>query len=146
MDVILLHDVQKLGRRGTKVGVARGYARNYLFPRGLAVQASLAQEKELESQLKALESRDEQQREQAESLAESMKDAAVTIAAAAGEENLYGSVSAAMIAAALEKLGHTVDAKHVVLEEPLKKLGSYTVPVRVHRDIEVEVQVTIERA
>ncbi|HKI83352.1 MAG TPA: 50S ribosomal protein L9 [Candidatus Krumholzibacteria bacterium] len=146
MDVILLHDVQKLGRRGAKVGVARGYARNYLFPRGLAIQASLAKERELESQLKAFETRDEQQREQAQGLAESMQGAAVTITAAAGEENLYGSVSAAMISAALEKLGHAIDAKQVILEEPLKKLGTYAVGVRVHRDIEVEVQVTIERA
>ncbi len=146
MDVILLHDVQKLGRRGTKVGVARGYARNYLFPRGLAIQASLAKERELANQLKAFESRDELHREQAGTLAEAMKGAAITIQAAAGEENLYGSVTASMISSALAEIGHEVEAKQVLLEEPLKKLGTFTVPVRVHRDIEVDVQLTIERA
>ena len=146
MDVILLHDVQKLGRRGAKVAVARGYARNYLFPRGLAIQASLAKERELENQIKALESHDELQRETAEGLAEAMKGAAITIKAAAGEENLYGSVTAAMISSALAELGHEVEAKQVQLEEPFKKLGTFNVPVRVHRDIEVEVQLTIERA
>jgi len=146
MDVILLHDVQKLGLRGAKVGVTRGYARNYLFPRGLAVQASLAKEKELANQLKAFESRDELQREQAGTLAEAMKDVAITIKAAAGEENLYGSVTTSMISSALTELGHEVEAKQVLLEEPFKKLGTFTVPVRVHRDVEVEVQLTIERA
>jgi large subunit ribosomal protein L9 len=145
MDVILLHDVPKLGQRGTKVSVARGYARNFLFPRGLAVQADLAHELDLQIRLRAFESRDEQQRESAKALAESLEGAAVTISAAAGEENLYGSVTAAMISAALVEKGFDVNAKQIVLEEPFKRLGTYTVPVHVHRDIDVEVQVTVER-
>ena len=146
MDVILLHDVQKLGRRGVKVNVARGYARNFLFPQGLAVHADLAKEKELESKLKAFESRDEFVHESAQALAESLKDVAITITAAAGEENLYGSITAAMISSALAEKGHEVTAKQVLLEEPFKKLGTYSVSVHVHRDIEVKVQVSIERA
>lgn len=146
MDVILLHDVAKLGRRGEKVSVARGHARNFLFPQALAVRADQANQKELEAQLTRLETQDEKGRSEAEERAVGMQDVSVTIAAAAGEENLYGSVTAAMIAAALGEAGHAITAKQVLLEEPLKKLGSFTVSVRIHRDVEVEIQVAIERA
>ena len=146
MDVILLHDLQKLGRRGEKVSVARGFARNFLFPPGLAVNADRARQKELETELQRLELKDEQGREAAESLVASLKDLSVTITAAAGEENLYGSVTSAMIASSLAEKGHAVETKQVILEEPLKKLGTYKVPVRVHRDLEVEIEVAIERA
>jgi large subunit ribosomal protein L9 len=146
MDVILLHDVQKLGRRGQKVNVARGHARNFLFPQGLAVRADQANQKELEVRLQSLQSQDDAGREAAEALAAAMQDASITITAAAGEENLYGSVTAAMIAEALVALGHGVQAKQIVLEEPLKRLGSFSVPVRVHHDVTVEIQVAVERA
>ena len=141
-----MHDVQKLGRRGEKVNVARGYARNFLFPQGLAVHADRAHEKELEARLHRLEVQDEKGREEAEALAAALKDLSVTIKAAAGEESLYGSVNASMIAQALKEKGHAIEAKMVVLEEPLKKLGSYRIPLRIHRDFEAEVEVTVERA
>ena len=145
MDVILLHDVQKLGRRGEKVSVARGYARNFLFPQGLAVQADRARQKELDTELRRLELKDEQGKEEAEVLGAALTDLSLTITAAAGEENLYGSITSAMIASLLVAKGHAVNAKQVILEEPLKKLGTYKVPVRIHNDLEVEIEVAIER-
>ena len=147
MDVILLHNVQKLGRRGEKVSVARGHARNFLFPQGLAVRADQVDQKELESKLQHLENQDDKGRQAAEEQAAGMQDVVVTITAVAGDEDkLYGSVTAAMIAQALGDQGHVIESKQIVMEEPLKKLGSFAVPVRIHHDIEVEVQVAIERA
>ena len=147
MDVILLHEVQKLGKRGETVAVARGYARNFLFPKGLAVRADLAHQKELDSKLRNLEAKDERTLKSAEEMGEQLKEASVNITAAAGDEDkLYGSVTGQQIAAALAEQGHTVEARHIQLEEPLKKLGNYTVPIRIHRDVVVEVQVWIERA
>jgi len=145
MDVILLHDVQKLGRRGEKVGVARGHARNFLFPQGLAVRADQVNQKELEARLQSLQSKDDKGREEAEGIAATMQDVTVTITATAGDEDkLYGSVTVAMIAEALSEKGHAIEAKQIVLPEPLKKLGIFSVPVRIHHDVEVEVQVAIE--
>ena len=147
MQIILLHDVAKVGRRGESVTVADGYARNYLFPQGLAVRADTAKKKELEIKLASLEARDDRDRKSAEDLSESMKDVSVKIAAAASDEDtLFGSITAQMIASALAEKGHTIDAKQVLLDEPLKSLGNYTVPVRLHRDVEAEVQVWIERS
>ncbi len=146
MQIILLHDVDKVGRRGETVNVANGYARNYLFPEGLAVRADTAKKKELEIRLAALEARDDRDRKSSEELAESMKDVAVKISAAAGDEDrLYGSVTAQMIASALAEKGHAVEAKQVMLDEPLRALGNYTVPVKLHRDVTAEIQVWIER-
>jgi large subunit ribosomal protein L9 len=146
MQIILLHDVDKVGRRGETVNVANGYARNYLFPQGLAVRADTAKKKELEIRLAALEARDDRDRKSAEDLGESMKDVAVKISAAAGDEDqLYGSVTAQMIASALAEKGHAVEAKQVMLDEPLRALGNYTVPVKLHRDVTAEIQVWIER-
>lgn len=146
MQIILLHDVDKVGRRGETVNVANGYARNYLFPEGLAVRANTAKKKELEIRLAALEARDDRDRKSSEELAESMKDVAVKISAAAGDEDrLYGSVTAQMIASALAEKGHAVEAKQVMLDEPLRALGNYTVPVKLHRDVTAEIQVWIER-
>lgn len=147
MQIILLHDVDKVGRRGESVSVADGYARNFLFPQGLAVRADTAKKKELEIRLASLEARDDRDRKGAEGLAESMKDVSVKITAAASDEDkLFGSVTAQMIASALGEKGHTVEAKQVLLEEPLRTLGNYTIPVRLHRDVEAEVQVWIERS
>lgn len=147
MDVILLHDVQKLGKRGEKVNVARGYARNFLFPQGLAVHADLAREKDLQAQLAKLEAKDESEKQAAEERAATIRGAEVALKAAASDEDkLYGSVTASMIAEALRNQGHEVTVKQIQLEEPLKSLGEFSVPVRVHREVEAEIQVKIERA
>ena len=147
MQIILLHDVDKVGRRGQTVNVANGYARNYLFPQGLAVRADTAKKKELQIKLAALEARDDRDRKAAEELSGTMRDVAIKIAAAASDEDkLYGSVTAQMIASALAEKGHSVEAKQVLLDEPLRALGNYTIPVKLHRDVTAEVQLWIERS
>ena len=147
MQIILLHDVDKVGRRGEEVSVADGYARNYLFPQGLAVRADTAKKKELEIRLAAFEARDERDRSTAAELAESLKDVSIKLVAAASDEDrLYGSITAQNIAQALAEKGHSVEAKHVLLDEPLKSLGNFTIPVKLHRDVTAEVQVWIERS
>ena len=147
MQIILLHDVDKVGGRGETVNVADGYARNFLFPQGLAVRADTAKKKELEIRLAALEARDERDRKDAEQVAGTMKGVSVKITAAASDEDkLFGSVTAQMIASELAEKGHAIEAKQVLLEEPLRTLGDYTIPVRLHRDVQAEIQLSIERS
>lgn len=147
MEIILLHDVDKVGRRGQSVRVSDGYARNFLFPQGLAVRADTAKKKELEHQLKVLEARDDRDRKSAEELAAQMGEVSVKLSAAASDEDkLYGSITAQMIAGALGEKGYTIEPRQIELEEPLKNLGNYAVPLRLHRDVRVEVQVWVERA
>ena len=147
MEIILLHDVSKLGQRGASVRVANGYARNYLFPQGLAVRADTATKKELEHRLGALEARDTRDRKGAEERAATLSDVSVTIKAnASDDDKLFGSVTAQMIAAELAEKEIVVESRQVELEEPLRALGNYTVPLRLHRDVAVEIQVWIERA
>jgi len=144
MQIILLHDVDKVGRRGETVNVADGYARNFLFPQGMAVRADTAKTKELKMKLSAYEARDERDREAAESRAASMQGVALSLSAAASDEGrLFGSVTAQMIAAELAGKGHEVEAKHVLLDEPIRELGSYTVAVRLHREVNAEIQLEI---
>lgn len=147
MEIILLHDVEKVGRRGQAVSVSAGYARNFLFPQGLAVRSDPAKKKELEHQLRILAAKDERERKSAQDLAAKMGQLSVALSAnASEEERLYGSITAQMIAAALVTKGYEVDARQVELVEPLKSLGSYTVPLRLHHDVRVEVQVQVSRA
>ena len=102
MEIILLHDVDKLGQRGEAVKVANGYARNFLFPQGLAVRADTATKKELDHRIRVLDLRDERTKKDAEVLAASMSDASVKLKAnASDEDKLYGSVTAQMIASEL---------------------------------------------
>lgn len=147
MQIILLHDVDKVGRRGAQVSVADGYARNFLFPQGLAVRADTAKKKELEQRLAALEARDDRDRTAAEQLAESMKSITIKLSAAASDEDrLYGSITAQNIVTALAEKGHEVEVKQVLLDEPLKTLGNFTIPVKIHRDVVAEIQLWIERS
>jgi large subunit ribosomal protein L9 len=144
MDLILREDVQGLGVRGDVVNVKAGYARNYLLPRGLAVLATEAQKKVLEKETRLREIRDEKMRSNLSAVAEKMSDLSTTIVVQAGEEDkLYGSVTAHDIAEAIVKQGFEVDQKQVMLDEPIKKLGIYTVPIRLHREIEVTVKVWV---
>lgn len=144
MELILREDVQGLGTRGDVVSVKAGYARNYLLPRGLAVLATEAQKRVLEKETKLREIRDEKIKSNLSAAAEKMRDLSTTIVVQAGEEDkLYGSVTAHDIAEAIAKQGFDVDQKQVMLDEPIKKLGIYTVPVRLHREIEVSVKVWV---
>jgi len=144
MELILREDVQGLGVRGDVVSVKAGYARNYLLPHDLAVLATEAQKRVLEKETRFREIRDEKIRSNLSAAAEKMSDLSTTIVVQAGEEDkLYGSVTAHDIAEAIVKQGFDVDQKQVMLDEPIKKLGIYTVPIRLHREIEVAVKVWV---
>ena len=144
MELILREDVQGLGIRGDVVSVKAGYARNYLLPKGLALLATETQKRVLEKESKLREIRDEKMRSNLSATAEKMTDLSTTIVVQAGEEDkLYGSVTAPDLAAAIVKQGFEIDQKQVVLDEPIKKLGIYTGPIRLHREIEVAVKVWV---
>ena len=144
MEVILREEIEKLGRRGDVVKVAAGYARNYLLPKRLAVAANESNKKIVEQEKQAYLRRESKEIGDANDLAKMMGSVEVTIAQKAGEnDQLFGSVTAQDIVAALEKAGYTIDRKKVNLAEPIKALGDYTVTVRLHREVSVELPVHV---
>ena len=144
MELILKAKVEGLGERGDVVKVKNGYARNYLIPRGFAVPATDAMKRVLEEEGHLREIRDDKLKRKLLAVAEKMKDLSCTIVVQAGEEDkLYGSVSAYDIAEAIVKQGFDVDHKQVILEEPIKKLGVYTIQIRLHREVEVPIKVWV---
>jgi large subunit ribosomal protein L9 len=144
MKVILMQAVPHLGQAGDQVDVARGYARNYLIPRNLAVEATASQLRSLE-QLKAQgRQREERLKQEADGVAERLRGLILTFTRAArGQQRLFGSVTNSDIAEALAEQGIQIDRRKIVLEEPIKAVGRYAVPVRLHRDTVAEVQVHV---
>jgi large subunit ribosomal protein L9 len=144
MEVILREDVDKLGQRGQVVKVAAGYARNFLLPRRLAVNATESNKKIVDQERQAHLRREAKQVNEAQELGKLMGAVEVTIAQKAGEnDQLFGSVTAQDISTALERLGYTIDRKKINLEEPLKTLGDFKISVRLHRDVSVEIPVHV---
>src|SRR5579871_5794663 len=144
MEVILREDIDKLGARGQVVKVAPGYARNFLLPRKLAVNATDANKKIVEQERQAHLRREAKVQADAQDLAKIMSAVEVTIAQKAGEnDQLFGSVTANDIAVALEKLGYTIDRKKIHLDEPIKTLGDFKVAIRLHREVSVEIPVHV---
>jgi len=146
MEVILREDIDKLGNRGQVVKVAPGYARNFLLPRKLAVAATEANKEIVEQERQAHLRREAKVQSDAQDLAKMMANVEVSIAQKAGEnDQLFGSVTAADIAAALEKQGYSIDRKKVHLDEPIKTLGDFKVSLRLHRDVSTEIPVHVIR-
>ena len=146
MEVILRADVEKVGSRGQVVKVADGYARNYLLPKHLAAAASESNKKIVEQERQAHVRREAKDKSGAEDLAGLMTGISVTIAHKAGEhEQLFGSVTAKDIAEALEKRNFTIDRKKIHLDEPIRQLGEFKVPVKLHRDVTIEIGVQVVR-
>ena len=146
MEVILREDIEKLGQRGEIVSVAAGYARNYLLPRRLAVVATEANKKIVEQERQAHLRREAKQLAEAQELAQLMAPVSVTIKQKAGEQDqLFGSVTAKDIAEALEKAGYSIDRRKIHLEAPIKQLGEFKVPIRLHKDVTVEITVTVAK-
>ncbi len=144
MEVILTQKVEGLGDRGDVVRVKEGYARNFLFPKRLALPATAGQKRVLGEENRLRDARDAKLKLSVQAIAEKMKGLSCTLVVQAGEEDkLYGSVTAHDIAKAVSDQGFAVDHHMVVLEEPIKKLGVYTVPVRLHRDVEVPVKIWV---
>jgi large subunit ribosomal protein L9 len=147
MDVLLLEDVSQLGQAGDIKRVADGYARNYLFPRGLAVLATPGAISKAEVQRQARARREVQALSEAQALAQALDGMTVTFQARAGDtDRLYGSITNANIAEALsEKIGQEVDRRKIEMEEPLKELGTHAVTIRPGHEAEAKVTVVIER-
>lgn len=144
MDVILRQDVENLGRTGELVSVKDGYGRNFLLPRGLAYLASESNRKRIEAEAKQRVKKAGAQLESARELAERLEAVSLTFAMKAGEgDKLFGSVTAADVADRLLAEGFPVDKKAVELAEPIKALGVFKVPVRLHHEIKPEVRVWV---
>ena len=144
MEIILREHIDNLGRRGDVVKVAAGYARNYLLPRKLALAVTEANKKQIERERKAGEVKDAQERTEADAYAQRLEALEIEIARRIGENNvMYGSVTSADIADALAAKGFDVDKRKIGLREPIKKLGSQTVPVKLHREVVVQVPVRV---
>jgi len=144
MKVILKEAVKDLGEMGELVEVKRGYARNYLIPRGMALEATVRNVRMLEHQKRLVQDKIAKARQGAQALAERLESVSVTISQKVGEnDRLYGSVTSMQIAEALAAEGIEIDKKKILLEEPIKKLGVYTVPVKLHPDVAANVKVWV---
>ena len=144
MEVILRDHVENVGKRGEVVKVADGYARNYLLPRKLALLATPGNLKQIERERVKLDAREAEEKSGADAIAARMAGVAVVIVRRVGDtEALYGSVTTADIAEALAKLGHEVDRRKLGLREPIKKIGEYTVPLKLHREVVVQLPVRV---
>jgi large subunit ribosomal protein L9 len=144
MEVILREDVDKLGTRGQLVKVASGYARNFLLPKRLAVAATESNKKIVEQERQAHLRREAKVVGEAGDLAKLMGSVVVTISQKAGENGqLFGSVTSKDIADALEAQGYTIERRKIALEEPIKSLGEFKVPLRLHREVTVEIAVNV---
>jgi large subunit ribosomal protein L9 len=146
MQVILQENVEKLGTRGEVVNVAKGYARNYLLPQKLAMEASPGNLKRLVKIRETLAKRTATEREHAVKQAELLTAVSVTLARKAGEnDQLFGSVTAADLAEALGRQGFEIDKRRIQLEEPIKIVGEYTVTVKLVHDVAADFKVIVAR-
>jgi len=146
MEVILKEDVPKLGNRGEVVKVAEGYGRNFLLPKKLAIEATLANKKVIEQMKAAAVRRSANEKSEAEELAKQFDGLEVSFTRKAGEaEQLFGSVTAGDIAEALEKKSFHVDRRKIQLHEPLKSIGEFTVPVKLHKDVTTHLKVVVAK-
>ena len=145
-ELILRENIDHLGRRGDIVKVAGGYARNYLLPRKLALPVTAANRRQVERERALAEQREAEERQTAQAVADRVAAVECEIARRVGEhDTLYGSVTNADIAEHLAAHALEIDKRQVQLEEPIKQLGEYTVPVRIHRDVEASVRVRVVR-
>jgi large subunit ribosomal protein L9 len=144
MEIILQEDVENLGEIGDIIKVRDGYARNYLLPRGLALRASRRNVRVLEHQKRLAATKRERAQENANAVRERLSSLTLAIAARAGEEDkLFGSVTNIDIEKALRKQGVTIDRRKIILAEPIKQLGTYTVPIRLGGGVGASVTVRI---
>ncbi len=143
--VLLREDVDDLGARGEIVRVRAGYARNYLLPRNLAVEASTGNVKGIEAERAALLKKEAKERSTAEAQSQQMSSLVLEFKRKSGEQGaLYGSVTSMDVAEALKDKGYEIDRHRIHLREPLKRLGEYSVPVRLHREVTIDLQVKVQ--
>jgi large subunit ribosomal protein L9 len=146
MEVILKEDVAKLGSRGDVIKVAEGYGRNFLLPRKLAIEASAGNKKVIDQMRAAAVRRSAKEKTQAEELSKQFDGLSVSFQRRSGEnDQLFGSVTSGDIADALEKKSFNIDRRKIQLHEPLKTIGEFTIPVKLHKDVTAHLRVVIEK-
>jgi large subunit ribosomal protein L9 len=144
MKVILKQDVENVGRKGDTVNVAPGFGRNFLLPRNLALAVTASNMKMVEIERTSLKKKVEQERLSYRDLIQRLNQVTLSFARKAGEkDHIFGSVSSADIKDGLDKLGFEIDKKKIVLDEPLKRLGSYNIPVKIYHDDKAEIKVHV---
>ena len=146
MEVILREHIDNLGRRGDVVKVASGYARNYLLPRKLALTVTDGNRKQIERERKVADMREAEERQGAEALAARLAAVEIVIARrVGGTEALYGSVTSADIAESLAAKGFEIERRKIQLADPIKQLGEFQVPIRLHREVTANVKVVVAK-
>ena len=146
MEVILKEDVPKLGSRGDVIKVADGYGRNYLLPRKLAIEATQANKKVIEQMKSAAVRRQQRDKTEAEALARQLEEVTLVFQRRSGEhDQLFGSVTSSDLAEGLAAKGFTVDRRKIHLDEPLKMLGEFKVPIRLFREVTATLKVEIQK-
>ena len=146
MEVILKEDVPQLGQRGDVVKVAEGYGRNYLLPRKLAIEATKANKVVIEQMKQSVVRRSAVEKADTEALAKQLDAVTLSFQRKAGEkDHLFGSVTSSDIAEALEHKGFNIDRRKIQLHDPLKSIGEFDVPIKLHRDVTSRVKVVVEK-
>ncbi|MGB8951908.1 MAG: 50S ribosomal protein L9 [Candidatus Aminicenantales bacterium] len=144
MKVILKLDVENLGRKGDIVNISPGYGRNYLVPNKLALEVTSSNMKMIAIEKQALKKKIEQERSSYQELIQKLNQITLSFRRKAGEKDtIFGSVSSTDIKEALEKQGFEIDKKKIVLDEPLKRLGNYTVPVKIYHEDKAEIKIEV---
>lgn len=144
MRVILKQDVENLGRKGDSVDVAAGFGRNYLIPKRLAIEVTSSNIKMIEIERQALKKRIEKERLSYQELIQRLNQTNLTFKKKAGEkDHIFGSVSSSDIKDALQALGYDIEKKKILLDEPIKRVGNYTVPIKVYYDEQAELKVEV---
>src|SRR5580704_3790777 len=146
MQIILQEDVEKLGNRGEVLEVAEGYARNFLLPRNLAIEATPGNMKRLEKMRATFAKKEATEKEAAQKLAELLSAVSLSLTRKAGEnDQLFGSVTSSDIADALALQGFQIEKRKITLNDPIKVLGEYQIPIKLHRDITSSVKLTVSK-
>lgn len=144
MEIILRQSIENLGKPGDIVKVSPGYARNYLLPRGLAYEATPGNRKRIAMEKARLEAAEGERIKTAQTLAERLEAVQLTFSARVGdEEKLFGSVTTADIAHQLQSQGFEIEKKQIDLHEPIKTLGVYKIPIRLHAEVKPEIRVWV---
>ena len=146
MQIILQEDVEKLGTRGQVVEVAEGYARNFLLPRKLALEASAGNMKRLEKMRATFAKKEATEKDAAQKLAELLAGVSIEVSRKAGEnDQLFGSVTSADVAEALAAKGYTIDKRKITLADPIKLVGEFEIPIKLHREVTATVKLAVKK-
>jgi large subunit ribosomal protein L9 len=145
MQLILREDVDNLGKKGDKVMVAPGYARNFLLPKKLAMEVNESNLRQIEKEKKVLLAKLHKEKEEAEALAEQLGSVRLTFKRKVHGDELYGSVSSGDVADALGEKGYAIEKRKIVLDEPLKILGEFEISVKFHPEVTASIKVAVEK-